>query len=581
MANLGVTMAYVRWSKYFLPTWKEEPAEAELPSHKLMLRAGLIRKLAAGVYEFLPLGFRVLKKVEAIVREEMDAAGGIELKLPVLQPEELWRRTGRWDDFGPEMFKLKDRKGQWFALGPTHEEVITELASREIRSYRELPLLLYQIGEKYRDEIRPRYGVMRAREFIMKDGYSFHTSWESLEETYRAMYDAYYRAFVRCGLKLAVVEAPSGLMGGSVSHEFMALAESGEEEVATCNSCGYAANREVARTHPPAPPPGKEEELKLVPTPEVRTVDELVQFLRIDHRQVVKTFLYVGRGGPMAVLVRGDQELEEAKLLEAVGDPTLRRVDDPAEAEEIAGAPFGFLGPIDLSLPIWADEAVRDIPSAVVGANRVDHHYVGARAGRDFRVDRYLDLHRVSAGEPCAKCGAPLSIRRGIEVGQIFQLGTKYSEALGATYLDERGQAHPMIMGCYGIGISRIVAAVIEQHHDEQGISWPVSIAPFHVLVTVLDPEAEEQLSLGERLAEKLDRAGFEVLLDDRPCSPGEKFHDAKLIGIPLLVVVGQRSLAKGQVELERRADGLRTTAPADPEGLLPKVRELLRAELV
>jgi len=574
-------MAYVRWSKYFLPTWKEEPAEAELPSHKLMLRAGLIRKLAAGVYEFLPLGFRVLKKVEAIVREEMDAAGGIELKLPVLQPEELWRRTGRWDDFGPEMFKLKDRKGQWFALGPTHEEVITELASREIRSYRELPLLLYQIGEKYRDEIRPRYGVMRAREFIMKDGYSFHTSWESLEETYRAMYDAYYRAFVRCGLKLAVVEAPSGLMGGSVSHEFMALAESGEEEVATCNSCGYAANREVARTRPPAPPPGEEEELKLVPTPEVRTVDELVQFLRIDHRQVVKTFLYVGRGGPMAVLVRGDQELEEAKLLEAVGDPTLRRVDDPAEAEEIAGAPFGFLGPIGLSLPIWADEAVRDIPSAVVGANRVDHHYVGARAGRDFRVDRYLDLHRVSAGEPCAKCGAPLSIRRGIEVGQIFQLGTKYSEALGATYLDERGQAHPMIMGCYGIGISRIVAAVIEQHHDEQGISWPVSIAPFHVLVAVLDPEAEEQLSLGERLAERLDRAGFEVLLDDRPRSPGEKFHDAKLIGIPLLVVVGQRSLAKGQVELERRADGLRTTAPADPEGLLPKVRGLLRAELV
>ena len=574
-------MAYVRWSKYFLPTWKEEPAEAELPSHKLMLRAGLIRKLAAGVYEFLPLGFRVLKKVEAIVREEMDAAGGIELKLPVLQPEELWRRTGRWDDFGPEMFKLKDRKGQWFALGPTHEEVITELASREIRSYRELPLLLYQIGEKYRDEIRPRYGVMRAREFIMKDGYSFHTSWESLEETYRAMYDAYYRAFVRCGLKLAVVEAPSGLMGGSVSHEFMALAESGEEEVATCNSCGYAANREVARTRPPAPPPGEEEELKLVPTPEVRTVDELVQFLRIDHRQVVKTFLYVGRGGPMAVLVRGDQELEEAKLLEAVGDPTLRRVDDPAEAEEIAGAPFGFLGPIGLSLPIWADEAVRDIPSAVVGANRVDHHYVGARAGRDFRVDRYLDLHRVSAGEPCAKCGAPLSIRRGIEVGQIFQLGTKYSEALGATYLDERGQAHPMIMGCYGIGISRIVAAVIEQHHDEQGISWPVSIAPFHVLVAVLDPEAEEQLSLGERLAERLDRAGFEVLLDDRPRSPGEKFHDAKLIGIPLLAVVGQRSLAKGQVELERRADGLRTTAPADPEGLLPKVRELLRAELV
>ncbi|HHE47865.1 MAG TPA: proline--tRNA ligase [Candidatus Acetothermia bacterium] len=573
-------MAYVRWSRYLLPTWKEEPAEADLPSHRLMLRAGLIRKLAAGIYEFLPLGLRVLRKVEAIVREEMNAAGGIELRMPVLQPEELWRRTGRWEDFGPEMFKLRDRKGQGFALGPTHEEVFTELAAREIRSYRDLPLLLYQIGEKYRDEIRPRYGVMRAREFVMKDAYSFHSSWESLEETYRAMYDAYLRAFVRCGLKIVVVEAPSGLMGGPVSHEFMALAESGEEEVVLCESCGYAANRQVARSRPPAPPPGEEGQLKLIPTPGVRTVEELVSSLGVDPRQVVKTFLYVGRAGPMAVLVRGDQELEEAKLIEATGDSSLRRVDDAEEAESLAGAPFGFLGPIGLSLPIWADEAVRDLPSAVVGANQVDHHYVGAKPDRDFRVDRYLDLHRVACGDSCAGCGAPLSIRRGIEVGQIFQLGVKYSQALGATFLDERGEAHPMIMGCYGIGISRIVAAVVEQHHDEEGIIWPVSVAPFQVVVTVLDPK-ERQRELGEAIAARLDQAGFEVLLDDRLQNPGEKFHDAKLIGIPLMVVVGPRSLEKGKVELERRADGLRATSPADPEALVGKVKQLLRVEII
>lgn len=574
-------MAYVRWSRYLLPTWKEEPAEADLPSHRLMLRAGLIRKLAPGIYEFLPLGLRVLRKVEAIVREEMDAAGGIELRMPVLQPEELWRRTGRWEDFGPEMFKLKDRKGQGFALGPTHEEVFTELAAREIRSYRDLPLVLYQIGEKYRDEIRPRYGVMRAREFVMKDAYSFHSSWESLEEIYRAMYDAYLRAFARCGLKVVVVEAPSGLMGGPVSHEFMALAGSGEEEVVLCKSCGYAANRQVARSRPPAPPPREEGQLKLVPTPEVRTVEELVSTLGVDPRQVVKTFLYVGRAGPMAVLVRGDQELEEAKLIEATGDSSLRRVDDVEEAESLAGAPFGFLGPIGLSLPIWADEAVRDLRSAVVGANQVDHHYVGARPDRDFRVDRYLDLHRVASGEPCARCRAPLSIRRGIKVGQILQLGFKYSQALGATFLDERGQAHPMIMGCYGIGISRIVAAAVEQHHDDEGIAWPISVAPFQVVVTVLDPEEERQCVLGEAIAARLDQAGFEVLLDDRLRSPGEKFHDAKLIGIPLMVVVGPRSLKKGQVELERRADGLRATSSADPEALVGKARELLRVEII
>lgn len=574
-------MAYVRWSRYLLPTWKEEPAEAEIPSHRLMLRAGLIRKVAAGIYEFLPFGYRALRKVERIVREEMDAIGALEMKLPVLQPEELWRKTGRWEDFGPEMFKLTDRKGQGFALGPTHEEIITELAAREIHSWRDMPLTLYQIGEKYRDEIRPRFGVMRAREFLMKDAYSFHPSWDSLEETYRDMYIAYSRTFTRCGLIFVVVEAPTGVMGGNVSHEFMAVADTGEDEIALCAACGYAANRQVAHTEPPDPPPGEERPLELVATPGVRTVEELVGFLGVSPAQIVKTFLYVGRDGAMAVLVRGDQELEETKLLQAVGDPTLRRVDDPDEAERISGAPFGFLGPIGLGIPVWADEAVRDIPAAVVGGNREGYHYVGARAGRDFRVDRYLDVHRAREGDPCGHCGNPLRIRRGIEVGQIFQLGTKYSEALGATFLDRDGEEKPIIMGCYGIGVSRILGAVIEQHHDEEGIIWPLEIAPFQVVIAVLRPDVPEQLALAERLASALDRAGLEVLLDDRDRSPGEKFHDAKLIGIPVLLVVGPRALKRAEVEAERRRDGARASFPATEDAVVRGVRELLRAELV
>lgn len=574
-------MAYIKWSRYLLPTWKEEPAEAEIPSHKLMLRAGLIRKVASGIYEFLPFGYRALGKVERIVREEMDAIGALEMKLPVLQPEELWRRTGRWEDFGPEMFKLTDRKGQGFALGPTHEEIITELVSREVTSWRDLPLTLYQIGEKYRDEIRPRFGVMRAREFLMKDAYSFHTSWESLEETYRDMYRAYYRAFLRCGLRIKVVEAPTGVMGGNVSHEFMAVAETGEDEIALCPSCGYAANRQVAHSRPPEPPPGEEHPLELVETPGVRTVEELVEFLGVEPSQIVKTFIYVGRDGPMAVLVRGDHELEETKLLQATGDPSLRRVDDPEEVEGITGAPFGFLGPIGLRIPVWADEAVRDIPSAVVGGNKEGYHYVGARAGRDFEVARYLDLRRVQEGDPCGCCGTPLRIRRGIEVGQIFQLGTKYSEALNATFLDRDGFEKPVIMGCYGIGVSRILGAVIEQHHDDEGIIWPVEIAPFQVVIPVLRPDVEEQMGLAERLAEALDGAGIEVLLDDRDRSPGEKFHDAKLIGIPLMLVVGPRALRRGEVEVERRRDGAKGSLPADPASVVEGVRELLRVESI
>lgn len=570
-------MALLRWSRYFLPTWREEPAEAEVPSHRLMLRAGLIRKVASGVYEFLPLGLRALRKVERIVREEMDSLGAQEVKLPILHPEEVWRKSGRWQDFGPELFKLTDRKGQGFALGPTHEEVVTELVAREIRSWRDLPLVLYQITDKFRDEPRPRFGVLRAREFLMKDAYSFHANQESLVATYREMGRAYRRIFARCGLSFRMVEAPTGVMGGSVSHEFIALTEVGEAEVVLCRACGYAACREIAAIGTLPSPAGQERDLELVPTPGVRTVDQLVSFLGISPAQVIKTFLYLGRKGPLAVLVRGDRELEEMKLWQAAGDATLRRVDDPREAEELSGASFGFLGPIGLTFPIWADKAVEGISAAVVGGNREGFHYLGAKAGRDFPVEKYLDLHRAQPGDPCARCGAPLQIKRGIELGQIFQLGTKYSSTLGATFLDRDGREQPIIMGCYGIGVSRVLGAVIEQRHDQEGIVWPPEIAPFQAVVAVLRPDIQEQMELGEELAGALVEAGLEVLLDDRDLSPGEKFHDAKLIGVPVLVVVGPRALAQGQLELERRRDGRRLLSPAEPGEVVEKVQALLR----
>jgi len=576
-ASFNTAVAYFRWSRYFLPTWKEEPKEAEIPSHRIMLRAGLARKVASGIYEFLPLGCRALRKVERIVREELEAVGAQEVKLPTLHPEELWRRTGRWEDFGPELFKLTDRKGQRFALAPTHEEIITELAAREIHSWRDLPLVLYQITEKFRDEPRPRFGLLRTREFLMKDAYSFHSSWDSLEATYQELGRAYRRIFARCGLNFRLVEAPTGVMGGNVSHEFLALAAVGEAEIALCQSCGYSACREIAALKPLLPPPGEEAPAELVATPGVRTVEELVSFLGISPAQVVKTFLYVGRKGPLAVLVRGDRELAEAKLLQAAGDPTLQRVDDPREAEALSGAPFGFLGPIGLPFPVWADQSIQDIPAAVVGGNREGFHYLGAKPGRDFQVEKYLDLHWAGPGDPCARCGAPLEINRGIELGQIFQLGTKYSQALGATFLDPDGEEKPLVMGCYGIGVSRLLGAVIEQWHDEKGIIWPPEVAPFQVLVSVLRPDVEEQMALGEEMAQALDKAGLEVLLDDRLLSPGEKFHDAKLIGIPVLAIVGPRALARGQLELERRVDGHRLLSPLEPEAVVKKVQHLLR----
>lgn len=568
---------YIRWSKYLLPTWKKTPAEAEVSSHQLMLRAGLIRRVIPGIYGFLPFGYRALRKVERIVREEMDAIGALEMKLPPLLPEELWR----WEESNPGMIKFADHKDQGLALGLIHEEIILELVSREISSWRELPLILYQISDKYRGEIRPRFGVMRARRFLMKAAYSFHATWESLEKVYRDIYRAYSRVFTRCGLVCVVAEAPPMVMGESVSHEFITIADTGEDEIALCPSCGYAANSQIAHTQPPPPPKAEERALQLVATPEVRTVEELVAFLGIQPEQVVKTFLYAGREGVIAVLVRGDQELDETKLVQAKGDPTLRRVDDPEEAERISGARFGFLGPIGLSIPVWADEAVRDIPAAVVGGNREGYHYIGAKAERDFRVDRYLDLHRVREGDPCGRCGASLRLCRGFSMGWMFQLGTERSEALEATFLDKDRKKKLIIMGHYGIDLSRLLGAVIEQHHDEEGIIWPVEIAPFHVVVTVLRPDIPDQLEFATGLAEALARAGFEVLVDDRDRSPGEKFHDAKLIGIPVMLVVGPKALKRGEVEAERRRDGRRSSFPAEPAAVVLEVRELLQGECI
>jgi prolyl-tRNA synthetase len=571
----------MRWSRYLLPTLKEIPSGAEVQSHRLMLRAGMIRLVASGVYEFLPLGLRVLRAVEGIVREEMDRAGGLEIRLPILQPAELWQASGRWEDFGPEMFKLVDRKEQAFALGPTHEEITTDLARREIRSYRDLPLLLYQINEKYRDEIRPRYGLLRSREFLMKDGYSFHATKESLEETYRAMDEAYRRICERCHVAFVAIEASTGLMGGDRSQEFMALADCGEDWIVICSSpsCGYAANASVAAVAEETYAEEAERPLeKGVATPEKRTAEEVATFFGVPVSRIVKTFLYESPAGRYAVLVRGDHELEEEKLRVALRDPALRRIDDEQEVVRIAGAPFGSLGPIGLALPVLADLSLRGLRNGIVGGNREGTHHRNVNLGRDVRVDRFLPLRRAQEGDRCPCCNASLAFRAGIEIGHIFQLGTKYSESLGARFLDAEGNLHPLVMGCYGIGVSRLVAAVIEGHHDEKGIVWPVDLAPFPVAITLLGPRDPEQLELAAGLTACLAQDGIEALVDDRDETPGEKFHDAELVGFPVQVVLGRKGLVRGEVELHvrRTAEVVPASLAAGAVGVARTVREVL-----
>jgi prolyl-tRNA synthetase len=565
-------------SKMLLPTLRESPADAEVVSHKLMVRAGMIRKVAAGIYNLLPLGLRVIQKVEGIVREEMNQAGAQEVLMPFVLPAELWQESGRWDVYGKELLRLKDRHGRDFSLGPTHEEAITDMVRREVRSYRELPINLYQIQTKFRDEIRPRFGLMRGREFIMKDAYSFHADDESAEEEYRNMFDTYSRIFDRCGLAFKAVEAETGPIGGSFSHEFMVLAETGEDAIASCTRCDYAANverAEIKRPEEKVRRKEKDQPLKKVSTPGMKSVEEVSSFLKVEPSKLIKTLIYVTDKGTVVALVRGDFEINEAKLKRSLGADFVHLADEET-IKKTTGAPAGFAGPVDLNIILFADFSVMDIENGVTGANEADAHIVNVNPERDFKA-RYGDLRIVEKGDPCPRCSSPLVIRRGIEVGHIFKLGTKYSESMCCTFLDENGKEGPMIMGCYGIGIGRTAAAAIEQNHDENGIIWPKPIAPFDCEVVPVNVNDEEILKTAKALYASLDDKGIEVLLDDRDERAGVKFKDADLIGIPVRVTISPRTLKEGSVELkERSGAGMRLVKTAAAAG---EVARLLKKD--
>lgn len=549
-------------SKQYVPTLKEDPSDAEIASHRLLVRAGMIRKVASGVYTFLPLGMKVLSKVENIVREEMDALGAREMLMPALQPAELWRESGRWDDYGPELMRLNDRHDHGFCLGPTHEELITAIVRNELRSYRQLPTTLYQIQSKFRDEIRPRFGLLRSREFIMKDAYSFHSSQESLQETYDAMSGAYGRICERTGLDYRPVEADSGQIGGSVTCEFMALADAGEAELVYCSSCDFAANTEVGACLP-HPTQYKADTCEKIATPGITTIASLAEFLGIEENATVKAMVGKdAKGNTVALFVPGDHELNELKALRVI--PGFELLTDE-EMEEV-GLPKGSIGPVGLpeDIKVFGDASLQPIERWVVGANEDGYHFVGAKQGEDFTVDVWADLSTAKAGDSCPHCGAELLSARGIEVSQVFQLGTKYSEGMGAVYSAEDGSNQPFIMGCYGVGVTRTLAAVVEQHNDEYGIIWPASIAPAHICVVPLTVGDEIVYPVAERLAEQLSAQGFEVAIDDRNERPGVKFADADLIGWPVQIVVGKRGVAEGTVEIKRRETGKKVSVSFD-----------------
>ncbi len=550
-------------SKLLLKTLRETPAEAETASHQLMLRAGMMRKLAAGIYSYLPLGLRSLHKVEQIIREEMDAAGAQELLMSALLPAEYYQESGRWDVFGPEMFRLKDRNDRDFCLGPTHEEIFTQTVKSEVSSYRQLPLTLYQIQTKYRDERRPRFGVMRSREFMMKDAYSFDCDEAGLDASYQAMYKAYCRIFDRLGLDYIVVDADSGAMGGSGSQEFMVKSDSGEAVVAYCEDCGYAANDEKAECVPEIAEPEAKKEMKKIHTPNVGTIEELVSFMGTDSKHFAKTLIYVAAGEPVAVMVRGDREVNETKLANLLG---INEGDlEMAEAcvvSEVTNAKVGFAGPVGLSIPVYCDLEVAKMCNFIVGANETDYHYENVNPD-DFTPAKVADLRTITEGDVCPRCGKAIKTTRGVEVGHIFKLGTKYTEALDCTYLDENGKAQTPIMGCYGIGVNRTLAAVIEQYNDENGIIWPVSAAPYQAIVVPVNRDNEEQAALAESIYAKLRAEGIEVLLDDRAERPGVKFKDADLIGIPVRITVGKKA-AEGLVEYKLRKEDSISEISAD-----------------
>jgi prolyl-tRNA synthetase len=531
---------------------RDDPQEAEIASHKLMVRAGLIRKLSGGLYTFMPLGLRALQKVAQIVREEMNAAGAQEILMPALQPSELWERSGRLAAMGPGMFTLRDRAERLMALGPTHEEVVTELLGGEASSYRQLPCTVYQIQTKFRDEIRPRFGLMRAKEFIMKDAYSFDTSLEAADASYQAMYDAYTRIFKRCGLLARAVEADTGDIGGKWSHEFMVLADSGEDGVIDCPACGYAANQERAERKAPAAADGACGAIEEVATPNVRTVEELAGFFKCAAGRFIKTLIYVADGKPVAVLVPGDRDLNEHKFKRLLGAKKLELADD-ATVQQVTGAPVGFAGPVGLAVAVYADNALNGAAGRITGANKADTHITNVDLARDAKVAAFEDLVIVGGGDACPRCGKPLQVKRGIEVGHVFKLGTKYTEAFDAAYLNAEGQRELMVMGCYGIGVTRTLQAVIEQCHDADGIVWPASVAPFAVTLLLLDPKDAAVCEVVETLERELQAKGIDVFTDDREERPGVKFKDADLIGCPIRVVVGAKGLAKGGVEVKLR----------------------------
>ena len=566
----------MRWSHYFLPTLREDPKDADAISHKLMLRAGLIRRLGSGAYSYLPFGLRALQKAMAIVREEMNRAGAQELLLPALQPVELWKTTGRYDVLGDVLIRFKDRTGREVALGPTHEEVVTDLL-KEIRSHKHLPVTVYQIQTKFRDEPRPRGGIIRSKEFLMKDAYSFDLDQDGLNRSYQAMYEAYQRIFARCGLTVLACEADPGIMGGDVSHEFMAPSASGEDRVVRCEACGYAANLEAARCqiidHRPQTIE-KPKPLEAVKTPGKHTVEQVSQFLKVKPNQLIKTLIYDVEKDHVAVLVRGDHDVNEAKLSRVVGSAHIK-LSSAQTIERLSGAPMGFTGPVKLAgVTLLVDHAVIQMVAGVTGANQADTHLVNVNPGRDFQPTTVADLRFITQEDACPKCQGTLTFVSAIESGHVFKLGTKYSAALGAEVQDPSGAVKPMIMGCYGIGVNRILAAAIEQHHDANGILWPLGLAPFQVVISVMETDNEAAARQAAEAHDALEAAGVEVLLDDREQSPGSKLKDADLIGIPLQVIIGKVWQTEHELELVVRAT--KEKHRATPQSLLTTVQSLL-----
>ena len=547
----------MRWSRYFLYTMKEEPSEAEAPSHKYLLKAGFIKQVSAGIYELLPPAYKVLKKVEAIVRKEMDRSGAQELLLTVLNPRELWEETGRWETYGDELFKLKDRNGREYCLGPTHEEEITDLVRKVVRSYRQLPVILYQIQVKFRDEKRPRFGLIRAREFIMKDAYSFDTDEMSAMISYETMKFAYQRVFHKLRLNVIMAEADVGQIGGSMSHEFIAFTDYGEAKVAYCENCGYAANAEIVSLQKPEEEKEEEKPMEKVHTPNVHTIEELANFLKVPPSKIMKAVLYiVNEKEPVLVLIRGDREIDENKLEKVLGTDNFRLARDE-EVEQLLGTKKGFIGIFNLpeGIKVIWDNSLYGVKNLVVALNEPDWHYVNVNPGRDFEYGEFVDVAEVREGDPCPKCGSPLKVRRGLELGHIFLLGTRYSEPMKAYFTDRDGKEKPIVMGCYGIGISRILAALVEQYHDEKGIKWPTPVAPFELDIILLNTKDEEMKQVAEKLYLEAEEKGIDVIYDDREESPGFKFADADLVGFPYRIVVGKK-VKEGKVEVQSRMTG-------------------------